>query len=98
MPDPLFYILAPFLLGFGLFAVYLVVSIILKDPARPFRMFKAPSLDLGEEQNAERSVHPSTGSGQGSAEVPLDESGQGAGEDDAETRGRGDAEENENND
>jgi hypothetical protein len=46
MPDPLFYILAPFLLGFGLFAVYLVVSIILKDPARPFRMFKAPPLNV----------------------------------------------------
>jgi hypothetical protein len=50
MTDPLFYILAPFLLGFGLFAVYLVVSIILKDPARPFRMFKAPPIDLGEDQ------------------------------------------------
>jgi len=46
MHDPLFYILAPFLLGFGLFAVFLVVSIILKDPARPFRMFKAPPIDL----------------------------------------------------
>ncbi|TNF47789.1 hypothetical protein EP232_03070 [bacterium] len=41
MNDPLFYILAPFALTFGLFVVYLVVSIFLGDPARPFRMFAA---------------------------------------------------------
>ena len=44
MSNPLFYILAPFVLGFGLFAVFLIVSIFLKDPARPFRMFAAPPL------------------------------------------------------
>ncbi len=44
MPTPLIYILAPFGLAFALFAVYLVVSLILRDPARPFRMFKAPPL------------------------------------------------------
>ena len=49
MTDPLFYILAPFGLAFGLFAVYLVVSIYLKDPARPFRMFGAPPLNIEEE-------------------------------------------------
>ena len=53
MPDPLFYILAPFGLAFGLFAVYLVVSIYLKDPARPFRMFGAPPLNLEEEDRDE---------------------------------------------
>lgn len=41
MNNPLFYILAPFALAFGLFVVYLVVSIFLGDPARPFRMFAA---------------------------------------------------------
>ena len=44
MSAPLFYILAPFGLAFGLFAVFLIVSIFLKDPGRPFRMFKAPPL------------------------------------------------------
>jgi len=44
MSGPLFYILAPFGLAFALFAVFLVVSIFLKDPARPFRMFGAPPL------------------------------------------------------
>jgi len=44
MSNPLFYILAPAGLAFVLFAVFLVVSIFLKDPARPFRMFKAPPL------------------------------------------------------
>jgi hypothetical protein len=83
MPDPLFYILAPFLLGFGLFAVFLVVSIILKDPARPFRMFKAPPIDLGE-ASAECRV-------QGAEEDP-EEQEQGAEETDAGTGGRGDGE------
>ena len=64
MPDPLFYILAPFLLAFGLFAVFLVVSIFLKDPARPFRMFMAPPMDIGEDPSAECSVQ--------SAEEPED--------------------------
>ncbi len=41
MNNPLFYILAPFALAFGLFVVYLVVSVFLGDPARPFRMFAA---------------------------------------------------------
>ena len=67
MSNPLFYILAPFGLAFALFAVFLIVSIFLKDPARPFRMFGAPPLDR-EEGSAEYSVHPSTSSGQGSAE------------------------------
>ena len=49
MIDPMIYILAPFGLAFGLFVVYLVVSIFLKDPARPFRMFKAPPLDDSSE-------------------------------------------------
>lgn len=44
MSSPLFYILAPFGLAFVLFAVFLVVSLFLKDPARPFRMFAAPPL------------------------------------------------------
>jgi hypothetical protein len=48
MSTPLFYILAPFGLAFILFAVFLIVSIFLKDPARPFRMFAAPPLDKGE--------------------------------------------------
>ena len=44
MDNPLFYILAPFALTFGLFVVYLVVSIFLGDPARPFRMFAAGTI------------------------------------------------------
>ena len=55
MSNPLFYILAPFGLAFALFAVFLIVSIFLKDPARPFRMFAAPPLDR-EEGSAECSV------------------------------------------
>lgn len=39
------WILAPFGLAFVLFVVFLIVSILLKDPARPFRMFGAPPLD-----------------------------------------------------
>jgi hypothetical protein len=49
MSNPLFYILAPFGLAFALFAVFLIVSIFLKDPARPFRMFAAPRLENKEE-------------------------------------------------
>jgi len=49
MSNPLFYILAPFGLAFALFAVFLIVSIFLKDPARPFRMFAAPKLENEEE-------------------------------------------------
>jgi hypothetical protein len=45
MSNPLIYILAPFGLAFALFVLYLVVSIFLRDPARPFRMFKAPALE-----------------------------------------------------
>ncbi|MFV1956278.1 MAG: hypothetical protein ACC669_00735 [bacterium] len=45
MSNPLVYILAPFALAFSLFVLYLVVSIILRDPARPFRMFAAGPLD-----------------------------------------------------
>lgn len=51
MSTPLFYILAPFGLAFALFAVYLVVSLFLKDPARPFRMFAAPPLDRSQESS-----------------------------------------------
>ena len=58
MSNPLFYILAPFGLAFALFAVFLIVSIFLKDPARPFRMFAAPPLDR-EEGSAEYSVQSS---------------------------------------
>ena len=50
MSKPLIYILAPFALAFVLFVVYLIVAIVLRDPARPFRMFAAPSLDLDEEK------------------------------------------------
>lgn len=44
MNDPLFYILAPFGLAFGLFAIHLLVSVLMGDPARPFRMFAAGPL------------------------------------------------------
>ena len=50
MSKPLIYILAPFALAFVLFVVYLIVAIVLRDPARPFRMFAAPPLDLDEEK------------------------------------------------
>jgi hypothetical protein len=53
MSGPLFYILAPFGLAFALFAVFLIVSIFLKDPARPFRMFKAPPLIPDEARGKE---------------------------------------------
>ena len=72
MSSPMFYILAPVGLAFVLFAVFLVVSIFLKDPARPFRMFKAPPLDKGA-ASPESSVHPSTSSGQGSPEEEKQE-------------------------
>ena len=42
------WILAPFALAFALFVVFLIVSIFLGDPARPFRMFGAPRLDRGQ--------------------------------------------------
>jgi hypothetical protein len=42
------YILAPVGLAFALFVVYLIVSLFLKDPARPFRMFGAPPLKEDE--------------------------------------------------
>lgn len=44
MTDPLFYILAPFGLAFALFAVYLLISVLIGDPVRPFRMFAAGPL------------------------------------------------------
>jgi hypothetical protein len=71
MSTPLFYILAPFGLAFALFAVFLIVSIFLKDPARPFRMFAAPPL----KGSPESKVHPSTSSGQGSPEENEEEDG-----------------------
>ena len=80
MSDPLFYILAPFLLAFGLFAVFLVVSIILKDPARPFRMFGAPPLKMEEQESEIRNQES--------------EEEQGAEETETGTGGRGDAEKN----
>ena len=49
------WILAPFGLVFALFAVYLIVSIFLKDPARPFRMFAAPPLNSRDEESGARS-------------------------------------------
>jgi hypothetical protein len=52
MADPLFYILAPFGLAFALFGFFILVSILLKDPARPFRMFAAKAPD-GPVNNAE---------------------------------------------
>ena len=55
MSTPMFYILAPFGLAFALFAVFLVVSIFLKDPARPFRMFGAPPLEEKEQEPGARS-------------------------------------------
>jgi len=65
MSGPLFYILAPFGLAFALFAVFLIVSIFLKDPARPFRMFGAPPLerrpefrDQGTEEEPEGEQEP----------------------------------------
>ena len=60
MSNPLFYILAPFGLAFALFAVFLIVSIFLKDPARPFRMFKAPPMEGSAEckvQSAEENAN-----------------------------------------
>jgi hypothetical protein len=59
MSNPLFYILAPFGLAFALFAVFLIVSIFLKDPARPFRMFAAPPLK-GKEQEPSDFAEAST--------------------------------------
>ncbi len=53
MSNPLFYILAPFGLAFALFAVFLIVSIFLKDPARPFRMFAAPKLEGSPESRVQ---------------------------------------------
>ncbi|UCG38696.1 MAG: hypothetical protein JSV00_00200 [bacterium] len=66
MSDPLFYILAPFGLAFALFALYLVVALILRDPTRPFRMFAARPLDkadeeAGEDQEDEKEGDPETG-------------------------------------
>ena len=69
MSTPMIYILAPVGLAFALFVVFLVVSIFLKDPARPFRMFGAPPLGGSPESR----VHPSTSSGQGSPEEEQQE-------------------------
>lgn len=55
MSTPLIYILAPFAFAFVLFAIYLIVSILLKDPARPFRMFKAPPLEDSSESRVQSS-------------------------------------------
>jgi hypothetical protein len=55
MNDPMIYILAPFGLAFGLFVVYLIVAVFLKDPVRPFRMFKAPPLENSSESRVESS-------------------------------------------
>ena len=55
------WILAPFALAFGLFAVYLVVALFLKDPARPFRMFKAPPLNLDECEEQSAKTEEGTG-------------------------------------
>ena len=49
MTAPLIYILAPFVLVFVLFVVYLIVALFLRDPARPFRMFAAPPLEDSSE-------------------------------------------------
>jgi hypothetical protein len=42
---PLAYILAPFLLALALFVLFLLVSLVLGDPGRPFRMFASRPLD-----------------------------------------------------
>ncbi len=59
MSTPLFYVLAPFGLAFALFVVFLIVSILLKDPARPFRMFGAPPLEGKEFADYRTAVAPS---------------------------------------
>jgi len=61
MSTPLFYILAPFGLAFALFAVFLIVSLFLKDPARPFRMFAAPKLYKEEEEPVPSTQEPGEG-------------------------------------
>jgi len=71
MTDPMIYILAPFGLAFGLFVVYLVVSIFLKDPVRPFRMFKAPPLELEDDSSESRGE--SSEEGQGGPEEEQEE-------------------------
>jgi hypothetical protein len=63
MSKPLIYILAPFALAFVLFVVYLIVAIVLRDPARPFRMFAAPPLDLDEEKGGEEGPQEKTEEG-----------------------------------
>jgi len=73
MSNPLIYILAPFGLAFILFVVYLVVSIIIRDPGRPFRMFAAPPLEDRSEFRVHDSIPPKAGLGQGSAEEEQDE-------------------------
>jgi hypothetical protein len=83
MSSPLFYILAPFALAFGLFAVFLIVSIFLKDPARPFRMFAAPPLKgspeyrdqspgEGEEEEQEPSTSAKASADRESRSQPFD--------------------------
>jgi len=47
------WILAPAGLAFALFAIYLIVSVIIKDPARPFRMFRAPPLEESPESRVQ---------------------------------------------
>jgi hypothetical protein len=68
MNDPMIYILAPFMLAFGLFVLYLVVAIFLKDPARPFRMFKAPPLDPEGGSPESRVQSQEKGQGEGGRE------------------------------
>lgn len=58
MSTPMFYILAPVGLAFALFVVFLVVSIFLKDPARPFRMFAAPRLGGSPEEEQQEDEEP----------------------------------------
>ena len=57
------YILAPFGLALALFVVFLIVSIFLKDPARPFRMFAAPRLGGKEQEPGAGSQEPEEDNG-----------------------------------
>jgi len=59
--SPLAYILAPFVLALALFVLYLLVSLIIGDPARPFRMFASKPLD---------DLHPADDEAPGGGEGP----------------------------
>lgn len=62
MKDPMFYILAPFALAFGLFVVFLVVGILTGDPGRPFRMFASRPIPGSTEDKEEGVLSEEDGS------------------------------------